>query len=193
MKHPILWSLALVALFAGPAMAKTRAEAERDINATYKVTQGSLSAEQRAKLQAAELAWIKFKDADVEFHRAWHGAAAAEARYLDMTREREVYLALAHNFTARLHQETETFTSDRPYAAADKALNNAYGKLVTKLDATSRKKLLAAQLAWIAFRDAEAGFWKSWPREVMGKNSPHAVCMSTVTELRTMEFEKLNR
>lgn len=45
------------------------------------------------------------------------------------------------------------------YAKADQELNRAYdGVMHIGLDAGSKKKLVAAELAWIKYRDAEASF-----------------------------------
>jgi uncharacterized protein YecT (DUF1311 family) len=41
---------------------------------------------------------------------------------------------------------------------ADAELNATYKKLLAKLDVTGQKKLKAAQLAWIKYRDAESEF-----------------------------------
>lgn len=42
------------------------------------------------------------------------------------------------------------------FKAADAELNKVYKKLVSKIDAESKTKLLNSQKAWIKFRDAEA-------------------------------------
>lgn len=41
------------------------------------------------------------------------------------------------------------------FVIADKALNDAYQRLLNKQDATGQEKVKAAERAWIAFRDAE--------------------------------------
>lgn len=44
------------------------------------------------------------------------------------------------------------------WKAADKRLNDVYKQLMSRLDATGRSRLVKAELAWIAFRDAEVRF-----------------------------------
>jgi len=44
------------------------------------------------------------------------------------------------------------------FAEADKRLNEVYKQLLTTLDADTKKKLKAAQRAWLAYRDANARF-----------------------------------
>ncbi len=44
----------------------------------------------------------------------------------------------------------------KQYRAADKALNIEYRKLLAGLDGAGRDKLVRAQRAWVAFRDANA-------------------------------------
>lgn len=44
------------------------------------------------------------------------------------------------------------------YERADKAMNAAYQKLLAVLNDEGKKRLRETQRAWIAFRDAQAGF-----------------------------------
>ena len=44
------------------------------------------------------------------------------------------------------------------YQRADARLNATYKKLLAKLDDEGRKKLIAAERAWLAYRDAQADF-----------------------------------
>jgi len=46
----------------------------------------------------------------------------------------------------------------REFEKVDAELNNIYKKVVAGLDAEGKKKLQAAQRAWIIYRDAEAAF-----------------------------------
>jgi uncharacterized protein YecT (DUF1311 family) len=45
--------------------------------------------------------------------------------------------------------------------AADERLNRAYRNMMGNVDAEDKAKLVAAQRAWIAFRDADCAFWSS--------------------------------
>lgn len=191
-----LGAAALVLATAWPALAQEggavdRAGAEAAINTQYQGLMIVLDADARAKLQAAELKWIKYKDLDVALHAAWRGKYAADRRYIALTSERTEYLALAYLVVVHTQAGNGTFVSDRPYAAADKALNTAYGQAAEKLDTASRKKLLAAQLAWIGFRDAEATFWATWSRFSNAGPDLRGTCLSTVTDLRTRDLKQL--
>lgn len=68
----------------------------------------------------------------------------------------------------------------KAFAEADESLNRDYGRLRARLkeDASAERKLVAAQRAWIAFRDAECAFSAS---SVEG-GSVHGM---VVTECRT--------
>ena len=51
----------------------------------------------------------------------------------------------------------------KAFREADRKLNEAYGQIVNRLrqDAATRKQLVGAQRAWVAFRDAECAFKSS--------------------------------
>jgi len=48
--------------------------------------------------------------------------------------------------------------ADAEYQKADARLNTTYKKLLAKLDDEGKKKLIAAERAWVAYRDAQADF-----------------------------------
>lgn len=77
------------------------------------------------------------------------------------------------------------------YKAADRKLNEAYGKVVAHLkDSPEDRKLLqAAQRAWIAFRDAECAF--SGNGYAGGSMQPMVVsmCLTDLTETRTKQLD----
>ncbi len=49
------------------AAGKQYAKADKAMNAAYKKLMGKLDAKQKAKLKAAQIAWLKFRDADASF------------------------------------------------------------------------------------------------------------------------------
>jgi uncharacterized protein YecT (DUF1311 family) len=70
--------------------------------------------------------------------------------------------------------------------SADKALNEAYQALVVKQDdAASKRRLTAAQRAWIAFRDRECVF-EVGPQETGGTIWPmeNSGCLEEITATR---------
>jgi uncharacterized protein YecT (DUF1311 family) len=164
-----------------------RATAETRINAVYRKLTEKLDVDARRRTTKAELAWIAFKDADVAFVRRWRGDRASSARYVEMTTQRADRLDAAYASVAGLPPRSATFVSTKSYGDADAELNSAYKRLLPKLDARSRKALVSAQLAWIAFRDAEADACGDWSRD----SGARETCLATLTELRTRELQVL--
>jgi uncharacterized protein YecT (DUF1311 family) len=115
-----------------------------------------LLARKRA-LQKAQLAWLKFRDAEAAFiasgyvHTTTHTGGHWVKVYTDaltaLTDERTRYLkAGSYNYNYNY-----TDTEDD----SDKTLNEAYKALLSVLDDRQKKLLTTAELAWIKFRDAE--------------------------------------
>jgi uncharacterized protein YecT (DUF1311 family) len=77
------------------------------------------------------------------------------------------------------------------YKRADEALNAVYKETMQRLkdDAPTAKLLLAAQKAWIAFRDAECTFANA--ENAGGSIYPmvYAGCLERLTKARTKELE----
>ncbi len=78
------------------------------------------------------------------------------------------------------------------YTAADTALNATYTSIVTRLQghAAAREKLVAAERAWVAFRDAECGFAASGVAG--GSIAPMIVvnCRTDLTKQRQAQLAK---
>jgi uncharacterized protein YecT (DUF1311 family) len=77
--------------------------------------------------------------------------------------------------------------------SADKALNEAYQALVAKQDdAASKRRLTAAQRAWIAFRDRECAF-EVGPQETGGTIWPmeNSGCLEEITATRIRTLRQL--
>jgi uncharacterized protein YecT (DUF1311 family) len=55
-------------------------------------------------------------------------------------------------------QQEMNQTAEADFEKADAKLNSVYKKLLAKQDEEGRKKLIAAERAWVAYRDAEADF-----------------------------------
>jgi uncharacterized protein YecT (DUF1311 family) len=75
------------------------------------------------------------------------------------------------------------------YQQADKKLQQVYDRLRSKLPNTSQQQLVSAQKAWIAFRDSNCDFQKSFFEG--GSIAPTMLngCLSDVTQQRTSELE----
>ncbi|NHI00043.1 lysozyme inhibitor LprI family protein [Oceanimonas sp. MB9] len=80
--------------------------------------------------------------------------------------------------------------SQRNYQAADRALNQAYGQLMNSLASDRRKKLKAAQRAWLRFRDAQAELVSSAYEGGSMQPLVHSEELRRLTESRTRELEQ---
>jgi uncharacterized protein YecT (DUF1311 family) len=81
---------------------------------------------------------------------AFAARAASPASQFDMTVDCSQW--------DRLNNYEMKQCSGRANVTADAALNAVYGKLVAKLDAEDRQLLVAAERAWLAWRDRECDF-----------------------------------
>lgn len=80
--------------------------------------------------------------------------------------------------------------SHQGYQAADRALNQAYGRLMNKLAPARKQKLKAAQRAWLTFRDAQAELVSSAYEGGSIRPLSHSEKLRRLTENRTKELEQ---
>ncbi|WP_436160163.1 lysozyme inhibitor LprI family protein [Mesorhizobium sp. LjRoot246] len=89
-------------------------------------------------------------------------------------------------------QTTMNECAGKSFDAADKKLNDAYKQIGERFkdDAASKKLLVDAQRAWVAFRDAECKF-QGGPREMAGTMYPMVVlgCQESLTDDRLKDFQ----
>ncbi|MCC5657524.1 lysozyme inhibitor LprI family protein [Nostoc sp. XA010] len=76
------------------------------------------------------------------------------------------------------------------YQRADKKLNQAYQQLLPTLETSRKQKLIAAQQAWLKFRDTNCEFERS--RYEGGSIAPsiYSGCLENTTKLRTQELQE---
>ena len=76
------------------------------------------------------------------------------------------------------------------YQNADRKLNQVYRQLLPKLSAARKQKLIAAQQAWIKFRDSSCEFERSAYEG--GSMAPmiYGFCLAAVTEQRTKDLRR---
>jgi uncharacterized protein YecT (DUF1311 family) len=93
-----------------------------------------------------------------------------------------------------MDQTTMNICADKSYKEADRALNAQYAvtrKAVLAYDPEGDKLLIAAQRAWVAFRDAHCNAtsfaFKGGTMEPMMRAS----CLAETTEARTAELKKM--
>jgi uncharacterized protein YecT (DUF1311 family) len=77
------------------------------------------------------------------------------------------------------------------YETSDKELNTLYRRIEGRLkaDPDATKLLIAAQKAWIAFRDAECAFSTSKSAEGSAYPMLQAICLMGLTEKRIADFK----
>ncbi|MDZ8188639.1 MAG: lysozyme inhibitor LprI family protein [Nostoc sp. ChiSLP02] len=76
------------------------------------------------------------------------------------------------------------------YQNADKKLNTVYQKLVAKLDRSRKQKLIAAEQAWIKFRDTNCEYERS---EYEGGSIAPTIyfgCLENMTKERTKQLQE---
>jgi uncharacterized protein YecT (DUF1311 family) len=89
-------------------------------------------------------------------------------------------------------QATLNICAGKQFEAADRKLNGAYKKIEARLrdNPESLKMLVAAERAWVAFRDAECAF-QGGPIDQAGTIRPLVVanCRTELTETRLKDFQ----
>ncbi len=82
-------------------------------------------------------------------------------------------------------------TALEDFQKADARLNVTYKKLLASLDADGKKKLIAAERAWVAYRDAQADFEADL--EARGGSMAPMIYNETCTELTEARIKELNK
>jgi len=87
-------------------------------------------------------------------------------------------------------QSEMTACHGNAFKTADAALNATYRKIEDRLgDAPdTRKRLVAAERAWIAFRDAECAFSASGTEGSTAHSMTLSICLTDLTEARTKQL-----
>jgi uncharacterized protein YecT (DUF1311 family) len=101
-------------------------------------------------------------------------------------------LTLAVLIAAPVHAQTQlelTMKAKEAAEAADKKLNATYKRLLPLLDAEAKAKLIAAETAWITFRDRQCLFEGDWYRGGSASPYQYNLCLQRMTEARTKELE----
>lgn len=81
----------------------------------------------------------------------------------------------------------------RAYEAADRRLNQVYQQLSSKLSSTERQQLIAAESAWIQFRDKNCSFEVYPSRGGTGYGGFLSNCLEQMTRQRTADLERYLR
>lgn len=187
MRTPILTCFLVLALQAGAA-AQTQLELNEDaarqakaadtqLNKAYQQVIKGLDARTKALLVKAELKWIAFRDAQSD---------SEEDQYRGGSMAPMIYWGTKQRLTDARTRELGQFTAGAADPAADKELNAVYQQwLKAQNDAKARDLLTRAELAWIAFRDAEADY------EAARSRGNRAGSLARLTRARTKDLKDL--
>lgn len=98
--------------------------------------------------------------------------------------------ARAEDCTDAADQMSTNECADKAYKASDAELNKLYKQIEGRLkdDADTRKLLIAAQKAWIGFRDAECKFSSSGVAEGSAYPATVSMCLDGITQSRIDSF-----
>jgi uncharacterized protein YecT (DUF1311 family) len=90
-------------------------------------------------------------------------------------------------------QATMNACADKALKASDAELNAVYRTITHRLasDPETEKQLVAAQRAWIAFRDAECKFSSSGTSGGSAYPMVHSMCLDGLTRARTKDLKAL--
>nr|WP_242044813.1 lysozyme inhibitor LprI family protein [Anabaena azotica] len=80
--------------------------------------------------------------------------------------------------------------SQLSYESADKKLNQVYKQLLPKLERPRQQKLIAAQQAWIKFRDSSCEFERSAYEGGSIAPSVYVICLERLTKQRTQQLQE---
>ena len=87
-------------------------------------------------------------------------------------------------------QSAMNICADQQYKKDDAALNQIYGKLKAKLNASDQAALQAAEKAWIAYRDAECAFETSGTAGGSIHPMVLSMCLDEKTLVHTAELNR---
>ncbi|MBU7585439.1 MAG: lysozyme inhibitor LprI family protein [Nostoc sp. TH1S01] len=100
----------------------------------------------------------------------------------------KTYLSQKTNCNDPQTQSEINICSQLSYQDADKKLNQAYKKLLAKLSKSRQQKLIAAQVAWIKFRDASCEFERSQYEGGSIAPAIYSGCLEEATKQRTQQL-----
>jgi uncharacterized protein YecT (DUF1311 family) len=144
---------------------------EKEMDNYYQTLMAKLPKEGRNKLQAAQKAWIAFKEDNIKFINEYWSTfsgsmfvANSAFDRLFLNRQRALQLLSYYDKDA-LDQVNYLSSEDiQTEEEWDQLLNEYYWLLVERLDPKYEESLRAAQRKWMVFRDAEDECYRSCSR-----------------------------
>lgn len=157
----------------------------RGLTGVEKAVQGRLDANGRDLYAKASETWKKFiqseaKRASDAYRSGSLQSVAYGQRLNDLAEGRVVTLGKLFDYHPDPSHDSAQFTK------ADRSLNVAYQNVSKGQDEEARKLLQEAERAWIAYRDAEASFY----RHVFGPKFGDAIVETDVKTTLTLERSK---
>lgn len=153
---------------------------DRTLNQTYQSAIARLNPTHQQQLVAAQQAWIAFRDRHCAF-----SAGAFEGGSMQPLIEWSCKEAITQerlNDLQAYRRGTIAPARGQSLAAADGALNRVYQVLLRSQSGQQRSRLIAAEEAWIRFRDRACAFERHWP-------STGDRCAIRLSDQRTAELE----
>ncbi len=187
------------------------AEADRQLNRTYRTVTNALSPDAQAELVAAQRSWISFRDAECAFQPLL--GVDQEDCLAELTGDRTAQLNLLLTDEALIVSDSllaglgtvdvvssggEIVNCDDPqdtssvsyctflaYEREDARLNKVYQAIQSGPSDPVKESLVDAQLAWIDFRDAHCLSEVQEAYGATGYNAYYAACQARITQQRT--------
>jgi hypothetical protein len=115
---------------------------------------------------------------------------------VNRTRMKKIFCLLLLLFSAISFSQSVTGEGElyEQYQKVDKELNSVYNKLLKGIKETDKKNLVAAQKAWIKFRDLDCKFQSQDPGDGGGtyENKMKIDCLIRKTAERIKELQNLD-
>lgn len=154
---------------------------DRTLNQTYQRAIVRLSAPQQQQLVSAQQAWIAFRDRHCAFASGEFEGGSMQP--LIEWSCKEIVTQERLNDLQAYRQGTTPPAGRLSQPAADAALNRAYQALLQAQSGSQRSRLIAAEEAWIRFRDRACAFEQSL-------QSTGDRCVIRLSDQRTVALEE---
>jgi uncharacterized protein YecT (DUF1311 family) len=132
---------------------------DRTLNQIYQSTIARLSPGQQQQLVAAQQAWIAFRDRHCAFTSGTFEGGSMQPLIEWSCKESTTQDRL--NDLQAYRRGTVVPARGQSLAASDAALNRVYQRLLRSQSGNQRSRLIAAEEAWIRFRDRACAFERS--------------------------------
>ena len=151
--------------------------ADAELNQTYQFLRSQQPNSGKQALEAAEAAWISFRDLDCAF---------AGSQFEGGSVEPMVYSGCMSNRTKTRSKELQPAgLPESSYEEADAQLNKAYESVGGVLSEVRKSELTEAQLSWLEYRDYNCAFEVDYSPTATDKNQ----CLARMSETRAAQLQ----